>query len=421
RKDERRSKQSSDGLRGDYEHLPVQWCVTRCSLLNGIRFTLKDDAKYWLQSLPQGSIRTWEEMTKKFLAKYFSSAETGKFRRKIHNFCQNETETVFKAWERFKEIMRKCQHSGIELWMQLQDFWDGLTPTSRRILSNAAGGPLMKCKQWPSEIAERRGSTGVRQVDANTSMHVQLDAMAKEIRKLTLASIHHEPHAVCDICGKGHPTDECQASTEEVNAVSNYKFNAMGQRHSGLRSLERRVRQIATILSERIPGTLPADTEKNPKETVNVVTLRSRQFQPQQPIQSRLEDLMNSFITKTDEILDAHGATIKELGTGLRSLERRVRQIATILSERIPGTLPADTEKNPKETAEKKKGKKGAEKKKKEITSRREESDNVSKHMPALPFPQKLYKEKLDKQFERYLDILRQVNVNLSFTEFSHK
>ncbi|XP_009797478.1 uncharacterized protein [Nicotiana sylvestris] len=37
--------------------------------------------------------------------------------------------------------------------------------------------------------------------------------------------------------------------------------------------------------------------------------------------------------------------------------------------------------------------------------------------MPALPFPQKLYSEKLDKQFERFLDMLRQVNVNLPFTE----
>ncbi|XP_070039314.1 uncharacterized protein [Nicotiana tomentosiformis] len=37
--------------------------------------------------------------------------------------------------------------------------------------------------------------------------------------------------------------------------------------------------------------------------------------------------------------------------------------------------------------------------------------------MHALPFPQKHYKEKLDKQFEMFLDMLRQVNVNLPFTE----
>ncbi|XP_070056809.1 uncharacterized protein [Nicotiana tomentosiformis] len=166
---------------------------------------------------------------------------------------------------------------------------------------------------------------------------------------------------------------------------------------------------------------------------------------------------MKSFIVKIDERLDAHGAVIQELGTGLQSLERQVGQIATILSEIILGTLPTDTEKNSKETVnivtlrsgqalkdptlihkeaapekesgkelkiedddkqtEKKKGKKGAEKKKKKETSRRKKSNEESKHMHALPFPQKLYKEKLDKQFERFLDMLRQVNINLSFTE----
>ncbi|XP_070043013.1 uncharacterized protein [Nicotiana tomentosiformis] len=161
---------------------------------------------------------------------------------------------------------------------------------------------------------------------------------------------------------------------------------------------------------------------------------------------------MKSFIVKTYEILDSHGSAIKELGTGLQNLEKQMGLIATVLAERIPGTLPADTERNPKEIVnvvtlrsgqvlkyptpiqkevvleneseenlkiegdKRTKGKKGAEEKKKEETSRREES-NESEHMPTLPFPQKLYREKLDKQFEKFLGMLRQVNVNFSFTE----
>ncbi|XP_070056653.1 uncharacterized protein [Nicotiana tomentosiformis] len=62
------------------------------------------------------------------------------------------------------------------------------------------------------------------------------------------------------------------------------------------------------------------------------------------------------------------------------------------------------------------KGKKGTEKKKKEETSRREES-NESEHMHTIPFFQKLYREKLDKQFEKFLDMLRHINVNLPFTD----
>ncbi|XP_075083252.1 uncharacterized protein LOC142167002 [Nicotiana tabacum] len=54
--------------------------------------------------------------------------------------------------------------------------------------------------------------------------------------------------------------------------------------------------------------------------------------------------------------------------------------------------------------------------KKKEENSIRAEHDE-SKHMSALPFTQNLSREKLDKQFERFLDVLKQVHVNLPFTE----
>ncbi|XP_070057858.1 uncharacterized protein [Nicotiana tomentosiformis] len=54
--------------------------------------------------------------------------------------------------------------------------------------------------------------------------------------------------------------------------------------------------------------------------------------------------------------------------------------------------------------------------KKKEENSTRAEHDE-SKHMSALPFTQNLSREKLDKQFERFLDVLKQVHVNLPFTE----
>ncbi|XP_070035273.1 uncharacterized protein [Nicotiana tomentosiformis] len=145
-----------------------------------------------------------------------------------------------------------------------------------------------------------------------------------------------------------------------------------------------------------------------------------------------MEDLMKTFIIKTDERLDAHDTAIKELGTSFRSLERQVGHLTTLMSERTTGTLPTDTERNPKETVnavtlrsrqmlkdltpihkdvrhEKESGeqlKSGVEKKKEE-NSRREEPE-VSKYMPALPFPQKINREKLDKQFERFIDVLKQ-------------
>ena len=41
-------------------------------------FSLRDRAKRWLQSLPPGSITTWEALAEKFLFKYFPPSKTAK-------------------------------------------------------------------------------------------------------------------------------------------------------------------------------------------------------------------------------------------------------------------------------------------------------------------------------------------------------
>lgn len=157
--------------------------------LRALPFSLKDDAKQWLRSLPTGSIRTWEEMTTKFLEKYFSTAKTGRMRKEIHNFSQGEGETVFEARERFKELLRRCPHDGMQQWMQLQDFWGGLNPSSRKLLNSAVAGPLMKktpeeivtllnelskdAEQWSTDQGDRRRSAAMHQVESSGCVPAQ--------------------------------------------------------------------------------------------------------------------------------------------------------------------------------------------------------------------------------------------------------
>lgn len=126
--------------------------------------------------------------------------------------------------------------------------------------------------------------------------------------------------------------------------------------------------QIATILSDRLPYTLPADIERNPKETANVVTLKSG------PVLKDPTPIQN------DVKLE------KEIGEQLNEGDK------------------------------KKKGQIKAEKRKKGETSIGEEHDE-SEHMHDLPFPQKLCREKMEWQFARFLDVLKQVHINFPFTE----
>ncbi|KAK5785393.1 hypothetical protein PVK06_039975 [Gossypium arboreum] len=102
-------------------------------------FSLRNKAKQWLNSLPRGSITTWEQMTEKFLLKYFPQAKTTKLHNDISSFVHMDLETLYDAWERYKDLFRRCPHHGLPLWLQVQMFHNGLNPWTRQMVDAAAG------------------------------------------------------------------------------------------------------------------------------------------------------------------------------------------------------------------------------------------------------------------------------------------
>ena len=74
-------------------------------------FSLRDKARGWLQALQPGSITTWAEMAQKFLAKFFPPTKIALLRTEIGTFKQQDFKSLYEAWERFKDLLRRCpQH-----------------------------------------------------------------------------------------------------------------------------------------------------------------------------------------------------------------------------------------------------------------------------------------------------------------------
>ena len=90
-------------------------------------FPLRDKARTWLHSLPPGCIMTWDELTKVFLAKFFPPSKTVSLRNQITTFSRKEDETLYEAWERFKDLLRLCPHRGLQRWMIMQTFYNEVT------------------------------------------------------------------------------------------------------------------------------------------------------------------------------------------------------------------------------------------------------------------------------------------------------
>ncbi|GJR66352.1 zinc finger, CCHC-type containing protein [Tanacetum coccineum] len=88
------------------------------------QFSLRDQASNWLERLPAGSITTWEDLTTRFLAQFFLPGRTAKLRNDILMFQQHLGESLSEAWTRFKELLQKVPHHGIDRWLQIQIFYD---------------------------------------------------------------------------------------------------------------------------------------------------------------------------------------------------------------------------------------------------------------------------------------------------------
>ncbi|GKB41637.1 zinc finger, CCHC-type containing protein, partial [Tanacetum coccineum] len=96
-----------------------------------------------------GSISTWEDLTTRFLAQFFPPVRTTKLCNDILIFQQHHGESLSEAWTRFNDLLQKVPHHGIDLWLQVQIFYDHVNPVTRRTIDQSAGGKL--CDLNPEE------------------------------------------------------------------------------------------------------------------------------------------------------------------------------------------------------------------------------------------------------------------------------
>ncbi|XP_040375186.1 uncharacterized protein LOC121052996 [Rosa chinensis] len=330
-------------------------------------FSLKDDAKRWLYSLPAGIITSWDEMVKKFLKQYFPAQLTRKLRREIQNFCQTDGDTLYKAWEEFKELQRKCPHHNFALDDLVQYFYDGLDTVNRGSVDSACGGTFMNKtgrqaydliedladnnRQFHARDKRARGR-GVYELDTKNGMQNQMVALERKLDMLVnvMSNGSKASPQVCSICSySDHTTDRCPMSTlseEQVNFVGQPRhkydpysntYNPGWKDHPNFRwnNNDNVVRSTQGVYNTP-PGF------QAPRQQAH------QQAPPQQASSKSLEDMLKEMALHTSTFMQETKAQFKEQGQSIKNLERQVGQLASNMQNRPPGTLPSTTVPNPK-------------------------------------------------------------------------
>ena len=187
------------------EHMSRFLRMANTVKLNGVRpeviklhlfpFSLRDIAATWYESLPYGSVNTWEEFVEAYLGIFFPLSLTIERRREIIVFKQGEDESLYTAWERYKRLLKRFPMHDIDLKTQMDIVYHSMNDASKGIIDATCCGAfkrrsaeeakqliegLAKCNM--KALFESSGSnnrtkgSGVIELNKMTAMEAKLDA-----------------------------------------------------------------------------------------------------------------------------------------------------------------------------------------------------------------------------------------------------
>ena len=190
-------------------------------------------------------------MRQALLARFFPPSKTAKLRDQITWFNQKDGESLYDAWEHFKEMLRLCPHHGLEKWLIVHTFYNGLSYTTKMTVDAAAGGALMNKNyteaytliedmaqnhyQWTNERAITASSpskkeAGMYEVSDLDHLAAKVDALTQKFEKINVSAVTTAPVSPpCEICGIfGHIGVDYQLGSA-INGVEKMNYAQYNQ------------------------------------------------------------------------------------------------------------------------------------------------------------------------------------------------
>ncbi|GKC01613.1 NUDIX hydrolase 6-like protein [Tanacetum coccineum] len=230
-------------------------------MLRVFPISLTGAASRWLRNEPTGSIKTWEDLKTIFLNKYCPPGRTAKKMEEINNFQQEPDETLYQAWERFKELLMKCPQHYLTEMHEVILFYNGLDVPTRQILDSRGAVPTKTSKNAKKAIQEmaeysqkwHNGTSRGRSTETTNGLaaiQIQLNNLGREIKK-----VNEKVYA---------------AQVRDIEQL--FQDAAIRNQGASIKTLEIQIGQMSKVLQERGFGSLPSSTETNPRDQVKLIS-----------------------------------------------------------------------------------------------------------------------------------------------------
>ncbi|GJR80911.1 hypothetical protein Tco_0151696 [Tanacetum coccineum] len=296
---------------------------------------LLSDYYCWKEYADRDEIKDWLENKNTYEDKYYL------FIKKL--------ESLFEAWTRFKDLLQKVPHHGIDLWLQIQIFYDHVNPITRRTIDQAAGEKLRDKNDKESwalleELALYDNESWNDPRDF--AKPVNAVSMPQDVPMNKIASS-------CEICSGPHDTQICMENPEQ--AFIEYASSRTDEAEvSGTLSSPSKITLVTPIIRHgKVTQTLGGGnlTQNNFSNLPNrlqsngLFTNRSFNNNPQNFNQTNLEGLVSNFMASQDAKITRFKADFQQHQS---QITNKLDTLLKAFNDRMTGALPSDTIKNPK-------------------------------------------------------------------------
>ncbi|GJT85071.1 hypothetical protein Tco_1066788 [Tanacetum coccineum] len=262
-------------------------------------------------------------------------------------FQKHHGESLSEAWTHFKDLLQNVPCHGIDLWLQVQNFYDHVNLVTRRTIDQSVGGKLRDRnaeeswalledlalydnESWnePRDFAKPVKAIALPQdVSSTSNRHlIELENQVQRLMESHLAPT--QPTQVnkittsYDICSGPHDTQYCMEDPEQ--AFVEYTSSCTDETREGLVSdfmasqdarlskfeadfkqqqseMTNKIDTVLKAITDRIVGTLPSNMVKNPKLSTYPV-LSARSYPTEDPqCSTQTHGSINAIIIHTEQ------------------------------------------------------------------------------------------------------------------------
>ncbi|GJR03768.1 hypothetical protein Tco_0526752 [Tanacetum coccineum] len=241
----------------------------------------------------------------------------------INNFQQEPDESLFRAWERFKELLMKCTQHYLTDMQEVILFYNGLDVPTRQIMDSKGAIPSKTAtdakiaiqemakyyQKWHNETSSRTRSTET--FDGLVAIQAQLNNLGREIKKVNEKvyaaqfGAPYQPRGQYRAAGPGfyqrnngnssYPdrrpsleesltkfmAESAKRHEENSNIIKEIRAStdaSIRNHGASIKTLEIQIGQMSKVLQERGFGSLPSSTETNPQDQVKSISTTKADF-----------------------------------------------------------------------------------------------------------------------------------------------